>query len=64
MATNFIFILADVQRERANLSRRQPDGLSELRTAWQLWNDGLPAIPADASVQLAFDESELPKPTH
>ena len=60
----YLFNLAADARERANLARRQPDLLSELRAAWQHWNETLPPIPADAAVHLAFDNSILPKSTH
>ena len=60
----YLFNLAEDERERANRAGREPDRLAELRGGWQHWNETLPSIPADAQVHLAFDATVLPRPTH
>ena len=60
----YLFNLAEDERERANRSARDPGRMDELREAWHQWNDSLPSIPSDAQVHLAFDETVLPKSTH
>lgn len=51
-------------RERANLARRYPDRLAEMRQSWQSWALSMPGIPADAEVYLLWDEVDMPRPTH
>jgi arylsulfatase A-like enzyme len=43
----FLFNVADDQRERANLALRHPDRLADLRRQWESWNDGMLPITDD-----------------
>jgi len=55
-------VIAD-GRERANLARRHPELLAQLRERWQAWAQTIPGIPADARVSLVFGESDMPRGT-
>jgi arylsulfatase A-like enzyme len=59
----FLFDLAKDQRERANLAKRQPGTLSELRKRYLDWEASLPPIPEDARVSLVYGPSDMPKPS-
>jgi arylsulfatase A-like enzyme len=59
----FLFDLSRDQRERANLSKRQPGTLSELRKRYSDWEVSLPPIPDDAKVSLVYGSSDIPKPS-
>jgi arylsulfatase A-like enzyme len=58
----FLFDLAKDQRERANLAKRQPGTLSELRKRYYDWEATMPPIPDDARVSLVYGPSDIPKP--
>lgn len=60
----YLFDLSRDERERANLARREPERLAELRAAWEAWDASLPPIPPDAKATLAYTEADLPRPTH
>ena len=59
----FLFNLAQEQRERANLAKRQPGMLSELRRRYFDWEASMPPIPQDARVSLVYGPSDIPKPS-
>ena len=59
----YLFDLGRDARERANLARRSPEKLAELRRRYQEWEAGMPAIPADAKVSLVYGPDELPSPS-
>jgi arylsulfatase A-like enzyme len=58
---DFLFNLAADERERANLAIREPHRLSELRAAWERWNDRMPPIPPDATVSLGYSANDMPQ---
>ncbi len=58
---DYLFNIADDERERANHVALQPDRLERLRAAWQAWNDTMPAIPADATVSLGYSVKDMPQ---
>jgi len=43
----FLFNVTDDQRERANLARRHPEKLAELKRQWESWNEGMLPITPD-----------------
>src|SRR3989344_1598153 len=45
---DYLFNLADDQRERANRAPVEPERLQTMRAAWEAWNATMPAIPAAA----------------
>jgi arylsulfatase A-like enzyme len=57
---DYLFNLAEDQRERANLAKRMPDRLNAMRQQWEQWNATMPPIPAEASVSLGFGVSDMP----
>jgi len=56
----YLFNLEKDSRERANLARRHPDRLTDMRQAWEKWELSVPAIPDDAVVSVGFDERDMP----
>jgi arylsulfatase A-like enzyme len=58
----FLFDLSRDQRERANLAKRQPGTLSELRKRYSDWESSLPPIPHDARFSLVYGPADIPKP--
>jgi hypothetical protein len=59
----FLFDLGKDQRERANLGRREPGKLQEMRSRYAAWEATLPPIPDDARVSLVYGPSDIPKPS-
>jgi arylsulfatase A-like enzyme len=57
---DFLFDLETDARERANLARREPSRLEELRAAWEAWNASLPPIPPEARVFKLFSHADMP----
>ena len=58
---DYLFNIPADERERANLGQRQPERLAALRTAWEAWNDSMPAIPQDATVSLGYSVKDMPQ---
>jgi arylsulfatase A-like enzyme len=59
----YLFDLSADERERANLARRCPQRLADLRTQWERWAAELPGIPDDARVSLVYGPDDLPRPS-
>jgi len=59
----FLFDLAQDQRERANLARRHPERLAELRARYAAWEATLPPIPPDATVSIPYTKADLAQPS-
>jgi arylsulfatase A-like enzyme len=60
---DYLFNLAQDARERANVARRFPERLAELRAKYDVWAATMPPIPADAGVSLIGGDADMPKPT-
>jgi arylsulfatase A-like enzyme len=60
----YLFDLSADERERSNLRHREPERLAQMRLAWEAWAGGMPDIPPDAKVTLAYGDADLPRPTH
>jgi len=58
---DYLFDLRADERERANLAGRDPARLMALRDAWESWNEGMPAIPPDATVSLGYSVADMPQ---
>ncbi len=56
----YLFDVVTDERERANLAKRHPERLAEMRTAWQRWDATMPAIPDDAQVRLVYGKKDMP----
>jgi len=50
-------------RERANLAKRYPERLVELRDKFNAWAATMPEIPEDARVSLIYGKSDMATPT-
>ncbi len=59
----YLFNLANDERERANVIRRFPDKLAELKKKYAAWEAQLPPIPEDATFSLVYGPAELPHPS-
>ena len=58
---DYLFNLADDERERANRAPVEPDRLQAMRAAWEAWNASMPAIPDDATVSLGYSVKDMPQ---
>lgn len=56
----YLFDISADERERANLSRRHPDLLADLRKRWDDWNAAMPPVPEDAHVENVYGEQDMP----
>jgi arylsulfatase A-like enzyme len=59
----YLFNLARDERERANMARREPAKLVELRDRYAAWEKSVPPIPDDAKYSLVYGAAELPSPS-
>jgi arylsulfatase A-like enzyme len=59
----YLFDLARDGRERANLARRYPERLTELRNRYEKWAATMPPVPDDATVSLVYGDADMPNPT-
>jgi len=59
----YLFDLSADARERANLARRCPERLAELRARYDAWAATIPPVPADATASLVYGPADLPTPT-
>jgi arylsulfatase A-like enzyme len=56
----YLFDVVADERERANLAKRHPERLAEMRAAWQQWDATMPPIPDDAGVRLVYGKKDMP----
>ena len=59
----YLFNLARDERERANVAKRFPDRLQDLKARYAAWEAGVPPIPDDAKFSLVYGPAELPQPS-
>ena len=59
----YLFDLGADARERANLARRQPERLADLRARYDAWAATMPPVPPDATASLVYGPADLPSPT-
>jgi arylsulfatase A-like enzyme len=59
----YLFDLSKDQRERANISKREPRKFAELRQRYFEWEATMPPIPEDARVSLIGGPAEMPQPS-
>jgi arylsulfatase A-like enzyme len=59
----YLFNLSQDERERANVAKRQPQKLLELKKKYLAWEASLPPIPEDAKYSLVYGPAELPNPS-
>ncbi|KQO13918.1 twin-arginine translocation pathway signal protein [Acidovorax sp. Leaf76] len=57
---DYLFNLAQDERERANRAPVEPERLQSMRAAWEAWNASMPAIPEDATVSLGYSVKDMP----
>ena len=58
---DYLFDLAQDERERANLGQHQRERLDTMRAAWETWNATMPPIPEDATVSLGYSYKDMPQ---
>ena len=59
----FLFNLAMDARERANLAKREPAKLAELRAKYEAWERSIPAMPADAAYSIPYTRADIAQPS-
>jgi arylsulfatase A-like enzyme len=57
----YLFNLAQDERERASLAAREPQRLERLRAQWLAWDATMPPIPVDATVSLGYSAKDMPQ---
>jgi arylsulfatase A-like enzyme len=57
---DYLFNLQADARERANVARRHPERLADLKARWEDWNAQLPPIPEDAQSRMPYSRQEIP----
>ncbi len=57
----YLFNLAQDERERANRAAGDPERLATLRQQWLDWDAQMPPIPPDASVSLGYSAHDMPQ---
>jgi hypothetical protein len=57
----YLFNIPADERERANLAKREPERLADMREAWATWNASMPPIPEDATVSLGYGVADMPQ---
>ncbi|KRD40837.1 twin-arginine translocation pathway signal protein [Acidovorax sp. Root275] len=58
---DYLFNLAQDERERANRAPVEPARLQAMRAAWEAWNASMPPIPDDATVSLGYSVKDMPQ---
>jgi arylsulfatase A-like enzyme len=56
----YLFNLAEDERERANRARREPERLAAMRDDWEQWSREMAPIPADAFVGITYTDKDMP----
>jgi len=59
----YLFNLARDERERANLAKREPAKLAEMKARYAAWEASVPPIPDDAKFSLVYGPADLPQPS-
>jgi arylsulfatase A-like enzyme len=59
----FLFDLSRDARERANLAKREPQRLAELRAKYEAWERSIPAMPPDAAYSIPYTRADLAHPS-
>ncbi|SBS39348.1 hypothetical protein MSP8887_03776 [Marinomonas spartinae] len=57
----YLFNVTNDARERANLGKKYPEKLEEMRQQWLVWNATIPALPEDATVSLGYSVADMPQ---
>ena len=57
----YLFNLANDERERANLAARDSERFASMRAQYLAWEASVPSIPADAAVSLGFSYKDMPQ---
>ena len=57
---DYLFNIANDERERANQARQEPERLAAMRAAWEAWNASMPSIPDEAGVYLGYTAQDMP----
>jgi len=56
----YLFDVETDERERANLARRHPERLAQMRAAWLAWNQSVDPIPDDAVASNVYSLADMP----
>jgi arylsulfatase A-like enzyme len=58
---DYLFNIPADERERANLAKKHPERLANMRKQWDDWNLSMPPIPDDATVSLGYSVTDMPQ---
>lgn len=58
---DYLFNLSRDERERANQADTEAGRLTEMRHAWEVWNETMMPIPSDAAVSLGYSVKDMPQ---
>ena len=58
----YLFNLEKDARERANMAKREPAALADMRRLYLEWEASMPPIPDDAAFSLGYGPAELARP--
>ncbi len=58
---DYLFNIVADARERANLGKREPERLAQMRQAWEDWSGTIPPIPEDATISLGYSSKDMPQ---
>jgi len=62
-AHEYLFNLARDERERANVAKRHPEKMKEMKERYLAWEASIPPIPDDAKFSLVYGPADLPQPS-
>ncbi len=58
---DYLFNIVADARERANLAKREPERLAQMRQAWEEWEASMPPVPEEAVVSLGYSAKDMPQ---
>lgn len=58
---DYLFNIVADARERANLAKREPERLAQMRQAWEEWEATMPPVPDEAVVSLGYSAKDMPQ---
>jgi arylsulfatase A-like enzyme len=57
----YLFNIAQDERERANLGERFPALLAKMRDQWETWDAEMLSIPSDGNVTVGYSLKNMPQ---
>jgi arylsulfatase A-like enzyme len=57
----YLFNIPADERERANLAKKEPQRLKQMREDWLRWDSSLMPIPQDAGISVGYSYADMPQ---